>query len=269
MVRPAQRQRERREYQRYGRQGDGGAHGASTAHGPYRAEHDQGEQRRPEEIELLLDSEGPEVQQRALLLPGGEVVGPLRDEAPVGGGERRHDHVVLQVGAPQRNGQPGPGQGHRAEDDGGGGQEPTGPPGEEVQKPDPAGGDRLTDEQAGDEVAGHDEEDVHADESARETRNPGVEGEDREDGDGAQPLDVGPERRAVRAGPGLAAGAGRGARGPVGGAASRGGSARGGSCRASGVGVAGAGDGAGEGEGGGAGECMEVEPFNSAREAWG
>ncbi len=207
VLRPVQGQGERRECQRRGGQHHDGAHGPASAGRPGRAEREHRQQRGPEKVELFLDGEGPEVQQRTLVVPGGEVVGLLRHEPPVGEGQCCRDDVVLHVGAAQRYGQPGPGQRHRGEDHGGGGQQPPGPPGEEVPEPDPAGGDRLTDQQAGDQVARDDEEDVHADEAAGRPGNPGVEGEDREDGDRAQPLDVGAEGGPVRAGSGLVAGA--------------------------------------------------------------
>lgn len=105
---------------------------------------------------------------------------------------------MLQVGAAQRDGEPGADQGDRGEHDRGGGQQAPGPAGEELAEPDPAGGDGLAHQQAGDQVAGDDEEDVHSDEAAGQAGDGGVEGEDGEDGDRAQALDVGPEPRPGR-----------------------------------------------------------------------
>ncbi len=207
---PVHRQRERGQGEGGGGQHHDEPYGPAPADRPGRAQHQHRQQRGPEQVELLLDGEGPEVQQRALVVPGGEVVGPLRHEPPVGEGQGRRDDVVLHVGAAQRYGQPGPGDGHRGEHHGGGGKQPPGPPGEEVTELDPAGGDRLPDQQAGDQVAGDDEEDVHADESAGRPGEAGMEGEYREDGDRAQTLDVGPEGGPVRARPGLMAGTGSG-----------------------------------------------------------
>src|SRR5262249_35844272 len=50
----------------------------------------------------------------------------------------------------------------------------------------------LVDQQAGDQETGDDEEDVDADESAREPRHAGVEGDDDRHRNGPQAIDVGP-----------------------------------------------------------------------------
>ena len=51
----------------------------------------------------------------------------------------------------------------------------------------------LAHQQAGDEEAGDDEEDVDADEAAARARNAGMEQQHRPDGDGPEALDVGAE----------------------------------------------------------------------------
>ena len=54
----------------------------------------QGKQRRPDEVKLLLDRERPEVEERRGRLPLREVVAALACEVDVGGKERRPDAVV-------------------------------------------------------------------------------------------------------------------------------------------------------------------------------
>ena len=71
--------------------------------------------------------------------------------------------------------------------------EPSGSAEVERGQVDAAGEPDLADEQSRDEVPGDDVEDVHADEAAREPRHLHVEQQDRHHGDGADPLDVGPE----------------------------------------------------------------------------
>jgi|KBSMisStandDraft_5_1062788.scaffolds.fasta_scaffold1036259_1 hypothetical protein len=58
----------------------------------------------------------------------------------------------------------------------------------------------LAQEKASNEEPGQDEEDVDADESARRSRDLGVEQEDGEDGDASQALELGAKDSAVRAG---------------------------------------------------------------------
>ena len=54
----------------------------------------------------------------------------------------------------------------------------------------------LAEQQAGDQEAGDDEEDVDADVAAGEERDPGVAEQDGDDRDRPQPLDVGAEAAA-------------------------------------------------------------------------
>ncbi len=198
-MRPAQREREGPDGQHGGQRRRDRPHRPPAPVRPAAPRHPQhqvggeGQQRTPHQVELLLHGERPEVQQRALVPPGGQVVGLLGDEAPVADRERRREHVVLQVGPPQRHRQPGTEQCHRAEHDRGRGQQPAGPAGEELAEPDPAGGGGLAQQQAGDQVAGDDEEDVDPDEAAGQPGDGGVEGEHGEHGQRAQALDVGTE----------------------------------------------------------------------------
>ncbi len=70
--------------------------------------------------------------------------------------------------------------------------------GVEPEQSHPTGGGRLTDQRTDDEVPGDDEEDVHADEAARDQVRPEVVGEHQEDGDGSQTLDVEPSTGGAR-----------------------------------------------------------------------
>ncbi len=142
----------------------------------------------PQDVELVLHAQRPEVLDGARVPPGGEVVGLLADEAPVGVLAGGGHQVAGQVGAAQRVEQQSAGDRGGDQHDGGGGQDPPGPAGGEVEQADAPG-----EQEPGDQEAGDHEEDVDADVSAGQPRYRGVEAEDGEDGDAAQAFDVGPE----------------------------------------------------------------------------
>ena len=75
----------------------------------------------------------------------------------------------------------------------GGRQDAPRPPGVEPEQGDPAGPLRLAHQQRGDQEARDDEEDVDADEPARERPDPGVVQRHQQHGQGAESLDVLPE----------------------------------------------------------------------------
>ena len=147
-----------------------------------------GEREREQEVELLLDAEAPGVQQRQVLGGGAEVVELLPVE-DVGDGEDGRDEAAGEVAQLERR-EPGEGEGDAGEEDG------------DQRRQDAAGaalveaGDgeaprgEVAQQDAGDQVAGDHEEDVDAEPAAGEGGEAGVEEDDREDGDGAQAVDL-------------------------------------------------------------------------------
>ena len=77
--------------------------------------------------------------------------------------------------------------------DEGGRQEPPDASSVEVEEPDPTGPLALAQQEAGDQEAADDEEDVDADVAADQAEQVGMEEQDDEDRDSPQPFDVGPE----------------------------------------------------------------------------
>ena len=156
----------------------------------------QAQQReRPEQVELLLDGERPEVQQgrrRASELRGEVVAEPggeheVDDEATggnrVGGqrplGDRRQEHLRRD---------------HRDDhDDARCRQQTPGAPCPESRQRDRAGRGDLTQQQSRDQKTGEHEEHVDADEPAGEPSDPGVKQDDGNDRDGTQTFDIGPK----------------------------------------------------------------------------
>ena len=148
------------------------------------------EQRREDEVELLLDPECPRVQER--VEPGADV-------------EVAAAQVVeIEVGREERGGDPGQAGGllrcdRAAEDAGGrdeheqhgqGRQKAADAPGVEGAEAEPAGVRELAHERRGDHEAGDDEEDVDAREAARQWQAR-VVADHEQHGEGPQPLDVG------------------------------------------------------------------------------
>nr|BFF23309.1 hypothetical protein GCM10025732_12740 [Glycomyces mayteni] len=172
------------------RGGDEATGASSGAH-----QEDQEEQG-PDDVELLLDREGPELLERGGRLVGVEVLGLLGDEAVVDDVDDDGEGV-LEDRFEARHGVEHPrAQGGRDGDDGSGGQDAAGAAGVEPGDGDAAGRVDLLDEQGGDEEPGEDEEHVYADVTSCGPGEPGVREEDQADGDGAQALDVGPEPQA-------------------------------------------------------------------------
>ena len=77
-------------------------------------------------------------------------------------------------------------------------EEPPGPPPDEAGEGDGPARGPLLDQEAGDEEARDDEEDIDADVAAGEARHAGVEGEDHQHRDGPEALHIGPKPRSRR-----------------------------------------------------------------------
>ena len=86
---------------------------------------------------------------------------------------------------------------HRQRDDDQGRRSSERPPCVETRQVEPAGRPQLAHDQPGDEETGDDVEDVDADVATRQPGDASVVGDDQEDGDGPQPLDVRAKRRAA------------------------------------------------------------------------
>ena len=153
-------------------------------------------QPRPDEVELLLDRQRPEVEDRARFEALGEVVDRLRGEVPVGDVEGGGGDVPGDFGVAQRRQED-----HREDPDGRQQdrrerQQAFGAAGVEAAQADRAAAVELPQQEFGDQEARDDEEDVDPDVAARQERHPGVAEQDRDDRDRAQPLDVRPKRAA-------------------------------------------------------------------------
>ena len=163
------------------------------------------EQHRPHQVELLLQGQRPEVQQRRRRGVTREVVALAMGEHDVDHEHRRCQRVVGQVDCRQRIEDEVAGHERRHDHERRRRQQPTGAPGPEAPERDEAGAAQLTDEQRRDQEPGDDEEDVDADEAGAERPELGVVGEHENDGDGAQALDVETEGVGVGWRPGVRA----------------------------------------------------------------
>ena len=156
-------------------------------------EHDEHDQDRPAQVELLLDRERPEVLQRGGRIPLVEILGAFHGEPVVEAIERGEDPVDgdrpdLQGRGPDASSDHG---GHH--DRHGRGQQPANPAGVEGgQRPDAVLADRLQ-QQARDQETGDHEEDVDADEPSVYAEQIGVVQHHGQHREGPQPLDVRPE----------------------------------------------------------------------------
>jgi len=172
--------------------GEGGGDGQPGGHahaGPPRGQEreEEREEDGPEQVELLLHGERPEVGEQ-LRGRAREVGGSGRDLEPVRGeGEGARGLAAdadQEVLPDEETG------GDRGDDDEEQGRQepacPALPEGRQVQAP-PGG--ELTEEQGGDEEPGDHEEHVDSEETARQARRPEVEHEDGGDGEGAQAVE--------------------------------------------------------------------------------
>ena len=169
------------------------------------AKPEEGEERREEDVELLLDPERPGVEEGQAVGVGAEIVELLPEEEvgdrERGGGGRLGEGLQLVRGKPgQRQGDAG------EEDEGERGEDAAGAalvePGEGEA---PLG--EVAGEDAGDEEARDDEEDVDAEVAAGEGGHAGMEEDDRQHRHGTEAVDVttvgrgGVARHAGRMGP--------------------------------------------------------------------
>ena len=155
------------------------------------------EERGPEQVEVLLHGDRPVVQQRRRRRAGLEVVGRLRREPEVGDVQGGRRCVADDVGHPDRRQHDGRRDDDDDDDDECGGKQPSGPARIEGRQGDRPGRRELSRDEAGDQEAGDDEEDIDTDIAAAERRQVRVIGQDHEDRDRAQALDI----RAEPAGP--------------------------------------------------------------------
>lgn len=154
---------------------------------PHPAQQQQGE--RKDDVELLLDGQGPGVQQGRSPFGQTEIVTPA-PEQQVGqkAGHREQAGPVASEIHWQED--PGREAGH-GEHDQQGRHDPPEPPLVETGQREPAIRG-LVQDQAGDQVAGDDEEDVDPDEAAGESRGPGMEQHHRRDSQPPQAVEFGP-----------------------------------------------------------------------------
>ena len=174
--------------------GDGGDDGGH--HGPGALPAGDGgevQQRRPDQIELLLDRERPVVLIRRGSRVRRQVVGALRGESEVGNEERGGHRVARGSGDLQgRKDQIRHQQGDEQRQDRGR-QDPPGATCVELPERDLSRALDVAGDEPGDEKAGDHEEHVNADEPSAQARHTCVVGHDGDDRDRAQALDVGTE----------------------------------------------------------------------------
>ena len=170
--------------------GRGDAH--SACHRPATAGDEQ-QQRRPDQVELLLHTQRPVMQQRRRRDLGTQVVRRLEGEAQVRHVERGGDPVGTHVGNAEGREHDRRDRDRHEEAERRGRKQAPRPTRVEPGERDGAGSLELTDEQARDQEPGQHEEDVDADVSAGDPGYAGVEQQHEEDGDAAQALEVGAE----------------------------------------------------------------------------
>ena len=197
-VRAVVRQRARVEQDRQGG-GDGGqrehrAEQQPVTDGVAARARDRGpqpeQQRRPEDVELLLDAERPEVDQRAVDVARREVVDLRQGEAPVRAVQRGERRVVADrslVGAVHEDVRR---DDHDRDDERRGRQQPAHAARVEAREVDAAAAQQLVDEQARDEVARQHEEDVDADEPASRPAVAEVKDDHEDHGDSTDPVEM-------------------------------------------------------------------------------
>ena len=167
----------------------------------------QEHQHRPDQVELLLEAQRPEVEIRRWARHRREVVPGRHGEPDVGRGQGR-GRAVEGHRRPVERRQERVGRDERDDQAGrGGGQDPPHATRVEVTDVDPAGPVVLPDQETRDQEPADQEEDVNADVAPGDPAEVGVVQDDEEDGDPAQALDVGAEpgarsRRSVRTGGG-------------------------------------------------------------------
>jgi hypothetical protein len=147
--------------------------------------HGEPHQHRPEQIELLLDAERPEVDERLQLGDAVEVADVVvRDDVgdEEAAADRVDEEIAEVVGRQERRAD----RSGRREHDQKRRKDPPHPSRVEAREREVGREQDPRDQEAAD-----DEEDVDADEAAAKRARPGVVGDDREHGDCAQAVDVG------------------------------------------------------------------------------
>ena len=186
-----------------GRRGVEDGHLEGRGQGPERGHHEQGleaplvgagqeqhgqDHQGPDQVELLLHGQGPGVGERGGGPGGHEVVAGRVDLPPVGVVEEGGQGILSEPGVePGRLGEPDhEGHGHQHDEEGR--QQSPGPAQPEGRELDPAPPGELGEQEAGDQVAGQDIEDVQAEEAPLEPPHPEVVAHDDEQGHRPQPV---------------------------------------------------------------------------------
>src|SRR4029079_3231941 len=157
---------------------------------------DEQEKSRPEQVELLLDAKGPEMEEWRGIELGLEVVGGLGCEADVADIQRCCGAISRDVRDTERWQHDRRRDDGQRDDDEGRRKQPAGTTCVEREEVDPPRRAELADDEAGDQETRHDIEDIDADVAARESGDPRVIREYQEYGDGPQAFDIGTERGA-------------------------------------------------------------------------
>ena len=152
------------------------------------------QERRPHEVELLLDAQRPVVEQGRRREVGLQIVRRLQGEADVGREQRRPDAIDRDVRHPNRREHERRRDQRGDEDQDRGRQNAAAATGVEGRQGDATRRLRLPQQQPGDEEAREDEEHVDADVAAGKPGHRRVVEQHRYHRQPAQPLDVGPER---------------------------------------------------------------------------
>ena len=174
------------------RQRHRGEPGANRDRGSALGEEAQAQEQQPgpQEVELLLDRQRPQVAQRGRRAEAGEVGDVLVDHPPVAEVPGRRPDRSPQVRKRRGLGQGHPRHHHHQHHEQRGQQAP-GPPQPEVGEPQASPGGPLAQQKVGDEVAAQGEEHPHAEEPPGSPAQAQVIGDHGQHGDGAQPVEPG------------------------------------------------------------------------------
>ena len=145
----------------------------------------------PEEIELLLDRQGPGVREGRRGPGRGEVVRSLCDEVPIGDVERRTEDVPAEGRIGPRWERQLRDEHHRDDQEEQSRQKPTRPPGPEVSEPDAPAALHFGQQQGGDQESGENEEGVDSEIATGQPADASVVGEDARDSKGPHPIECG------------------------------------------------------------------------------
>src|SRR6185312_16004521 len=149
----------------------------------------QQEQRRPEDVELLLDAERPEMEER-LKLGGGVEVAALAEQQDVRGEGRAGDEMAAEAIEEDARGDEEGERRRRDQHHGERRDDAAAATAVELEERERTVREPAEDV-AADQKSGQHEEDVDADEPAAAARRKGVVGDHQEDGDRTKPVYVG------------------------------------------------------------------------------